>query len=66
MEPFLLGVENKLNGTTEIVYDIGPTSRAQVLALTEAAHDILSVPAPELLRHSLTDIRPPTNRRGTP
>lgn len=66
MTPFLLGVNPKANGTTEIVYDIGPTSRAQVLTLTEAAHETLAIPAAQLLAHSLADVRPPAGRRKTP
>jgi hypothetical protein len=51
---FLLGVEHRSDGTTRLEYDISPTQRVQVLTLTSAE---------QLLAPTLTEIRPPANRR---
>jgi hypothetical protein len=61
--PFLLGVEHRSDGTTRLEYDISPTQRVQVLTLTSAFHMTLDVPAEQLLAPTLTEIRPPANRR---
>lgn len=66
MEPFLLSIKHLPSGVTHVEYDIGPTKRAQMVVLTEQLHDTLTVPARDLLAHSLTAIRPPEGRRSAP
>lgn len=62
--PFLLGVEHRSDGTTRLEYDIGPTQRVQLLTLTAAYQSTLDVPADRLLAPTLTEVRPPANRRN--
>lgn len=62
--PFLLGIDHNSNGTTQFTYDDGPTRRVQVLALTTAYREVLNVAPDQLLSPTLTEIRPPENRRN--
>lgn len=62
--PFLLSVDHKPDGTTHLQYDDGPDRRVQVVTLTSAFHETLTVPADLLLAPTLTQVRPPANRRG--
>lgn len=64
MDPFLLSVDHRSDGTTHMTFDVGPTSRANVLMLTENAHTTLGVPAKDLLAGLLTTTRPPDRRRA--
>lgn len=64
MDPFLLSVESRPDGTTHMTFDIGPTSRANVLMLTENAHITLGVSAQALLAGLLSSTRPPDRRRA--
>lgn len=66
MESFLLTLNHLPNGTTHVVYDIGPADRANVLTLSENAHHLLDTPASDLLAHTLADVRPPTTSRRHP
>lgn len=62
--PFLLGISHNSDGTTRFTFDDGPTRRVQVLSLTTAYQEVLNVPADQLLRSTLTEVRPPENRRN--
>lgn len=62
--PFLLDISHNSDGTTRFIFDDGPTRRVQVLALTTAYQEVLNVPADQLLRSTLTQVRPPENRRN--
>lgn len=61
---FLLGIDHNMDGTTRFTYDDGPTRRIQVLAMTTMYQEVLNVPADQLLMPTLTQIRPPANRRN--
>lgn len=62
--PFLLGIDHNSDGTTRFTYDDGPTRRVQVLSLTTAYQEVLNVPPDQLLKSTLTAVRPPENRRN--
>lgn len=66
MDPFLLSSTARSDGTTHMVFDIGPAARANVVLFTENAQTTLGVPAKDLLAGLLTRTRPPDRRRAKP
>lgn len=63
MDPFFLKAEPQPSGFTHITYDIGPAERAIVVVPTILAHEVLDIPASDLLAGTLTDVRSPVRRR---
>lgn len=63
MDPFILNIDHQPTGFTNITYDIGPTSRLNLVTLTENAHHTLATPPAELLGYTLAEIRPPVRKR---
>lgn len=61
---FLLTSTPLNNGLTHIEIDDGPARRVNVITLTDTAHLTLQVPADELLAYTLSEVRPPANRRN--
>lgn len=63
---FLLNVDNRPDGTTVFTYDTGPTSRTQLVTLTENAHLTYGVLPDDLLKGIVHIERPPTTSRRHP
>lgn len=68
MKPFLLSREDRMDGYTRFVYDLGVDKRATVTVLTTDAHRHLDTFDPDVLTQAVTTVRPPLPRpeRTTP
>ncbi len=61
--PFILDVTHHPNGFTDVTYDIGPAQRATVRVATVALQETLNAAPGDLLAHTLSPVRPPTQSR---
>lgn len=60
---FFLSVDRDFQGGAKVEYDIGPTSRAQMLVPNASVHHVLALHPDQLVGQSLTAVRPPARTR---